>query len=109
MENDRLKMESRGSGSRAPSQMSISPSSVGLSSQLSLTESTSLGIKDFLTSKIVVFFESSIIETLHWIIDMLLEDSGDGSSWKEGQHVKVVVSLEKDPDWKEVQLKIFQQ
>ncbi|XP_077066636.1 neuron navigator 2 isoform X2 [Siphateles boraxobius] len=75
VENDRLKIESRGSGSRAPSQMSISPSSVGLSSQLSLTESTSL--------------------------DMLLEDSGDGSSWKEGQHVKVVVSLEKDPDWKE--------
>ncbi|KAK9952211.1 hypothetical protein ABG768_018064 [Culter alburnus] len=75
VENDRLKMESRGSGSRAPSQMSISPSSVGLSSQLSLTESTSL--------------------------DMLLEDSGDGSSWKEGQHVKVVVSLEKDPEWKE--------
>ncbi|KAK7121632.1 hypothetical protein R3I93_022648 [Phoxinus phoxinus] len=75
LENDRLKIESRGSGSRAPSQMSISPSSVGLSSQLSLTESTSL--------------------------DMLLEDSGDGSSWKEGQHVKVVVSLERDPDWKE--------
>ncbi|XP_051740195.1 neuron navigator 2 isoform X8 [Ctenopharyngodon idella] len=75
VENDRLKMESRGSGSRAPSQMSISPSSVGLSSQLSLTESTSL--------------------------DMLLEDSGDGSSWKDGQHVKVVVSLEKDPEWKE--------
>ncbi|KAL1247403.1 hypothetical protein QQF64_022779 [Cirrhinus molitorella] len=75
VENDRLKMESRGSGSRAPSQMSISPSSVGLSSQLSLTESTSL--------------------------DMLLEDSGDGSSWKEGQHVKVVVSLENDPEWKE--------
>uniref|UniRef100_A0A672QTA6 Neuron navigator 2 n=1 Tax=Sinocyclocheilus grahami TaxID=75366 RepID=A0A672QTA6_SINGR len=75
VENDRLKIESRGSGSRAPSQMSISPSSVGLSSQLSLTESTSL--------------------------DMLLEDSGDGSSWKEGQHVKVVVSLEKYPEWKE--------
>ncbi|XP_058622598.1 neuron navigator 2 isoform X2 [Onychostoma macrolepis] len=75
VENDRLKMESRGSSSRAPSQMSISPTSVGLSSQLSLTESTSL--------------------------DMLLEDSGDGSSWKEGQHVKVVVSLEKDPEWKE--------
>ncbi|RXN22013.1 neuron navigator 2-like isoform X2 [Labeo rohita] len=75
VENDRLKLESRGSGSRAPSQMSVSPSSVGLSSQLSLTESTSL--------------------------DMLLEDSGDGSSWKEGQHVKVVVSLEKDPEWKE--------
>ncbi|XP_073687467.1 neuron navigator 2 [Garra rufa] len=75
VENDRLKMESRGSGSRAPSQMSVSPSSVGLSSQLSLTESTSL--------------------------DMLLEDSGDGSSWKEGQHVKVVVSLENDSEWKE--------
>uniref|UniRef100_A0A673IR15 Neuron navigator 2b n=1 Tax=Sinocyclocheilus rhinocerous TaxID=307959 RepID=A0A673IR15_9TELE len=72
VENDRLKLESRGSGSRAPSQTSISPSSVGLSSQLSLTESTSL--------------------------DMLLEDSGDGSSWKEGQHAKVVVSLEKDPE-----------
>ncbi|XP_026094648.1 LOW QUALITY PROTEIN: neuron navigator 2-like [Carassius auratus] len=75
VENDRLRIESRGSGSRAPSQMSISPSSVGISSQLSVTESTSL--------------------------DMLLEDSGDGSSWKEGQHVKVVVSLEKDPEWKE--------
>ncbi|XP_051548622.1 neuron navigator 2-like isoform X1 [Myxocyprinus asiaticus] len=75
VENDRLKIESRGSTSRVPSQMSISPSSVGLSSQLSLTESTSL--------------------------DMLLEDSGDGSSWKEGQHVKVMVSLEKDPELKE--------
>ncbi|XP_051975880.1 neuron navigator 2 [Xyrauchen texanus] len=75
LENDRLKMESHGSSGRAPSQMSISPSSVGLSSQLSLTESTSL--------------------------DMLLEDNGDGSSWKEGQHVKVVVSLGKDPEWKE--------
>nr|XP_055048989.1 neuron navigator 2 isoform X2 [Misgurnus anguillicaudatus] len=75
VENDQLKLESRGSSSRAPSQVSISPSSVGLSSQLSLTESTSL--------------------------DMLLEDSGDGTSWKEGQHVKVVVSLEKDARWKE--------
>ncbi|TRY75972.1 hypothetical protein DNTS_010880, partial [Danionella cerebrum] len=72
VENDRLKMESCGSASRALSQMSISPSSVGLSSQLSLTESTSL--------------------------DMLLEDSGEGGSWKEGQHVKVVVRLEKDPE-----------
>lgn len=47
LENERLKMESRGSSSRAPSQVSIAPSSVGLSSQLSLTESTSLGMKDF--------------------------------------------------------------
>ncbi|XP_057185470.1 neuron navigator 2 isoform X3 [Triplophysa rosa] len=75
LENERLKMDSRGSSSRAPSQVSISPSSVVLSSQLSLTESTSL--------------------------DMLLEDSGDGTSWKEGQHVKVVVCLEKYPELKE--------
>ncbi|XP_036423987.1 neuron navigator 2 [Colossoma macropomum] len=74
-ENDRLKMDSRGSCSTATSQTSISPSSVGLSSQLSLTESTSL--------------------------DMLLDDSGDGSSRKEGRHVKVVVSLERDTEWKE--------
>uniref|UniRef100_A0AAR2JP08 AAA+ ATPase domain-containing protein n=1 Tax=Pygocentrus nattereri TaxID=42514 RepID=A0AAR2JP08_PYGNA len=74
-ENDRLKMDSRGSCSTATSQTSISPSSVGLSSQLSLTESTSL--------------------------DMLLDDSGDGSSRKEGRHVKVVVSLERDSEWKE--------
>lgn len=44
-----------------------------------------------------------------WLLDMLLEDSGDGGSWKEGQHVKVVVSLEKDPEWKEVWLETFQQ
>uniref|UniRef100_A0A8B9KM87 Neuron navigator 2b n=1 Tax=Astyanax mexicanus TaxID=7994 RepID=A0A8B9KM87_ASTMX len=74
-ENDRLRMDSRGSCSTATSQTSISPSSIGLSSQLSLTESTSL--------------------------DMLLDDSGDGSSRKEGQHVKVVVSLERDHEWKE--------
>ncbi|KAI4897102.1 hypothetical protein NFI96_001352 [Prochilodus magdalenae] len=74
-ENDRLKMDSRGSCSTATSQTSISPSSVGLSSQLSLTESTSL--------------------------DMLLDDSGDGSSRKEGRHVKVVVSLERGPELKE--------
>lgn len=42
------------------------------------------------------------MEILCWILDMLLEDNGDGSSWKEGQHVKVVVSLEKGPEWKEV-------
>uniref|UniRef100_A0A8C7HMV5 Neuron navigator 2 n=1 Tax=Oncorhynchus kisutch TaxID=8019 RepID=A0A8C7HMV5_ONCKI len=29
-------------------------------------------------------------------VDMLLEDNGDGSSWKEGQHVKVVVTLDED-------------
>ncbi|XP_066506069.1 neuron navigator 2 [Hoplias malabaricus] len=74
-ENDRLKMDSRGRCSTVTSQTSISPSPVGLSSQLSLTESTSL--------------------------DMLLDDCGDGISRKEGRHVKVVVSLERDPEWKE--------
>uniref|UniRef100_A0AAR2LLB5 AAA+ ATPase domain-containing protein n=1 Tax=Pygocentrus nattereri TaxID=42514 RepID=A0AAR2LLB5_PYGNA len=35
------------------------------------------------------------------LLDMLLDDSGDGSSRKEGRHVKVVVSLERDSEWKE--------
>ncbi|XP_015193738.2 neuron navigator 2 isoform X1 [Lepisosteus oculatus] len=78
-ENDRLKSESHGSCSRAASQVSISSSprqSVGLSQHsLSLTESTSL--------------------------DMLLDDNGDGSSRKEGRHVKIVVTLDNDIKWKE--------
>uniref|UniRef100_A0A8C0FU86 Neuron navigator 2 n=1 Tax=Bubo bubo TaxID=30461 RepID=A0A8C0FU86_BUBBB len=70
-ENDRLKSENHGSCSRAQSQVSISSSprhSVGLSQHsLNLTESTSL--------------------------DMLLDDTGDGSARKEGgRHVKIVDS-----------------
>ncbi|KPP74342.1 hypothetical protein Z043_106502, partial [Scleropages formosus] len=78
-ENDRLKSESQGSCSRAPSQVSISSTphpSVGLSQHsLNLTESTSL--------------------------DMLLDDNGDGSTRKEGRHVKIMVSLDEDGKWKE--------
>ncbi|XP_030644236.1 neuron navigator 2 [Chanos chanos] len=72
-ENDRLKMDSHGSCSNSTSQTSASPSPVGPA--LSVAESTSL--------------------------DMLLEDSGDGCSRKEGQHVKIVVSLDENPKWKE--------
>uniref|UniRef100_A0A8C7HLX6 Neuron navigator 2 n=1 Tax=Oncorhynchus kisutch TaxID=8019 RepID=A0A8C7HLX6_ONCKI len=68
-ENDCLKMESQGSCSRAASQASVASPSAGQSQHgLALTEST----------------------------NMLLEDNGDGSSWKEGQHVKVVVTLDED-------------
>ncbi|KAK6319931.1 hypothetical protein J4Q44_G00090380 [Coregonus suidteri] len=75
-ENDRLKMESQGSCSRAASQASVTSPSAGQSQHsLALTESTSL--------------------------DMLLEDNGDGSSRKEGRHVKVVVTLDEDAKWKE--------
>ncbi|XP_041693824.2 neuron navigator 2 isoform X3 [Coregonus clupeaformis] len=75
-ENDRLKMESQGSCSRAASQASVASPSAGQSKHgLALTESTSL--------------------------DMLLEDNGDGSSRKEGRHVKVVVTLDEDTKWKE--------
>uniref|UniRef100_A0A2K5IXL5 Calponin-homology (CH) domain-containing protein n=1 Tax=Colobus angolensis palliatus TaxID=336983 RepID=A0A2K5IXL5_COLAP len=80
-ENDRLKSESQGSGcSRAPSQVSISASprqSMGLSQHsLNLTESTSL--------------------------DMLLDDTGECSSRKEGgRHVKIVVSFQEEMKWKE--------
>nr|XP_046202374.1 neuron navigator 2-like isoform X4 [Oncorhynchus gorbuscha] len=75
-ENDCLKMESQGSCSRAASQALVASPSAGQSKHgLALTESTSL--------------------------DMLLEDSGDGSSRKEGQHVKVVVTLDEDTKWKE--------
>ncbi|XP_041255131.1 neuron navigator 2 isoform X1 [Onychostruthus taczanowskii] len=79
-ENDRLKSENHGSCSRAQSQVSISSSprhSVGLSQHsLNLTESTSL--------------------------DMLLDDSGDGSARKEGgRHVKIIVNFQDKMKWKE--------
>ncbi|KFV09884.1 Neuron navigator 2, partial [Tauraco erythrolophus] len=79
-ENDRLKSENHGSCSRAQSQVSISSSprhSVGLSQHsLNLTESTSL--------------------------DMLLDDTGDGSARKEGgRHVKIVVNFQDGMKWKE--------
>ncbi|NWY48557.1 NAV2 protein, partial [Sylvia atricapilla] len=79
-ENDRLKSENHGSCSRAQSQVSISSSprhSVGLSQHsLNLTESTSL--------------------------DMLLDDTGDGSARKEGgRHVKIVVNFQDEVKWKE--------
>ncbi|XP_062351953.1 neuron navigator 2 isoform X4 [Cinclus cinclus] len=79
-ENDRLKSENHGSCSRAQSQVSISSSprhSVGLSQHsLNLTESTSL--------------------------DMLLDDTGDGSARKEGgRHVRIVVSFQEEMKWKE--------
>ncbi|NXP77463.1 NAV2 protein, partial [Ramphastos sulfuratus] len=79
-ENDRLKSENHGSCSRAQSQASISSSprhSVGLSQHsLNLTESTSL--------------------------DMLLDDTGDGSARKEGgRHVKIVVNFQDEMKWKE--------
>ncbi|CDQ79380.1 unnamed protein product [Oncorhynchus mykiss] len=75
-ENDCLKMESQDSCSRAASQASVASPSAGQSQHgLALTESTSL--------------------------DMLLEDNGDGSSRKEGRHVKVVVTLDEDTKWKE--------
>ncbi|KAG5848882.1 hypothetical protein ANANG_G00104150 [Anguilla anguilla] len=78
-ENDRLKLESQGRCSRAPSQVSIASSphpSVGLSQHsLNLSESTSL--------------------------DMLLDDSADSGSRKEGRHVKIMVVLEEDVKRKE--------
>uniref|UniRef100_A0A669QME8 Neuron navigator 2 n=1 Tax=Phasianus colchicus TaxID=9054 RepID=A0A669QME8_PHACC len=79
-ENDRLKSENHGSCSRTQSQPSISSSprhSVGLSQHsLNLTESSSL--------------------------DMLLDDTGDGSARKEGgRHVKIVVSFQDEMKWKE--------
>ncbi|XP_067850207.1 neuron navigator 2 isoform X1 [Heptranchias perlo] len=78
-ENDRLKSETQGTCSRAQSQLSISSSprqSLGLSQHsLNLTESTSL--------------------------DMLLDDNADGSTRKEGRHVKIVVRLQEEMRWKE--------
>ncbi|KAM6973307.1 neuron navigator 2 [Aplochiton taeniatus] len=63
-------------GSRAASQPSVVSPTLGQTApSLSHTESTSL--------------------------DMLLEDSGDSSSRKEGRHVKVVVTLDPDNNWTE--------
>ncbi|XP_035387888.1 neuron navigator 2 isoform X2 [Electrophorus electricus] len=70
-ENDRLRMDTRGSCSATTAQGPLTPPTLGLPPQINLTESTSL--------------------------DMLLEDSGDGCSWSEGSHVKVVVSMETEP------------
>uniref|UniRef100_A0A8C1UGK7 Neuron navigator 2a n=1 Tax=Cyprinus carpio TaxID=7962 RepID=A0A8C1UGK7_CYPCA len=79
VENDRLKLESQASGSRASvyNPTSTSSATPGLSEHsLNLTESTSF--------------------------NMLLDDSsGDGSSRKESRHVKIVVSLQEDVMWKE--------
>ncbi|XP_046890284.1 neuron navigator 2 isoform X2 [Hypomesus transpacificus] len=73
-ENERLKTDSQGSS--GPSQAAIvSPLNNQSQHTLGLTESTSL--------------------------DMLLEDNGEGSSRKEGRHVKVVVSLDQDATWRE--------
>ncbi|XP_076878314.1 neuron navigator 2 [Brachyhypopomus gauderio] len=74
-ENDRLRMDTRGSCSTFAAQGPLTPLEMGLPPQPNLTESTSL--------------------------DMLLENSSDGSLWKEGPHVKVVVSVEREPNWKE--------
>uniref|UniRef100_A0A4W3JBI9 Neuron navigator 3 n=1 Tax=Callorhinchus milii TaxID=7868 RepID=A0A4W3JBI9_CALMI len=78
-ENDRLKAETQGICSRVPSQLSISLSprqSLALSQHsLNLTESTSL--------------------------DMLLDDNADGSTRKEGRHVKIMVRLQEEMRWKE--------
>ncbi|XP_028811627.1 neuron navigator 2 isoform X4 [Denticeps clupeoides] len=78
-ENDRLKLDSHGGCSRAPSQSSVcqpNPTPTpGLSQHsLNLSESTSFA-------------------------DMLLDDAGaDGSSCKHGRHVKIVVSLDERAD-----------
>ncbi|KAM4720976.1 neuron navigator 2 [Rhinophrynus dorsalis] len=78
-ENDRLKAENNGRCSRAQSQISISSSprqSMGLSQHgLGLTESSSL--------------------------DMLLDDTADGTMRKEGRHVKIVVSFLEEMKWRE--------
>ncbi|XP_052458599.1 neuron navigator 2-like isoform X2 [Carassius gibelio] len=77
VENDRLKLESQASGSRASVYNPSSTATPGLSEHsLNHTESSSF--------------------------DMLLDDSGgDGSSRKESRHVKIVVSLQEDVTWKE--------
>ncbi|XP_018410272.1 PREDICTED: neuron navigator 2 [Nanorana parkeri] len=79
-ENDRLKSESHGGKcSRTPSQISISSSprqSMGFTQPgMTMTESSSL--------------------------DMLLEDSADGTLRKESRHVKIVVSLSEEVKWRE--------
>ncbi|XP_075694232.1 neuron navigator 2 isoform X3 [Rhinoderma darwinii] len=78
-ENDRLKCDGTGKCSRTPSQISISSSprhSVGFSQPgITMTESTSL--------------------------DMLLDDSADGTMRRESRHVKIVVSFMEEMKWRE--------
>ncbi|XP_073460142.1 neuron navigator 2 isoform X7 [Aquarana catesbeiana] len=78
-ENDHLKAENHGKCSRTPSQISISSSprqSMGFTQPgMTMTESSSL--------------------------DMLLEDSADGTLRKESRHVKIVVSLLEEVKWRE--------
>ncbi|XP_073514345.1 neuron navigator 2 isoform X14 [Phyllobates terribilis] len=78
-ENDRLKAENPGSCSRTPSQISISSSprhSIGFPQPgMTMTESSSL--------------------------DMLLDDSADGTMRRESRHVKIVVSFMEEMKWRE--------
>ncbi|XP_066439684.1 neuron navigator 2 isoform X10 [Eleutherodactylus coqui] len=78
-ENDRLKSENTGKCSRTPSQISIASSprhSIGFSQPgITMTESSSL--------------------------DMLLDDSADGTMRKESRHVKIVVSFMEEMKWRE--------
>ncbi|XP_071975018.1 neuron navigator 2 isoform X3 [Engystomops pustulosus] len=78
-ENDRLKAENTGKCSRTPSQISITASprhSVGFPQPgITMTESSSL--------------------------DMLLDDTADGTMRKESRHVKIVVSFMEEMKWRE--------
>ncbi|XP_044126719.1 LOW QUALITY PROTEIN: neuron navigator 2 [Bufo gargarizans] len=78
-ENDRLKAENTGKCSRTPSQISISSSprhSVGFPQPgITMTESSSL--------------------------DMMLDDSADGTLRKESRHVKIIVSFMEEMKWRE--------
>ncbi|XP_069821197.1 neuron navigator 2 isoform X5 [Dendropsophus ebraccatus] len=78
-ENDRLKAENTGKCSRTPSQISISSSprhSIGFPQPgVTMTESSSL--------------------------DMLLDDSADGTMRRESRHVKIVVSFMEEMKWRE--------
>ncbi|XP_056383756.1 neuron navigator 2 [Hyla sarda] len=78
-ENDRLKAENTGKCSRVPSQISISSSprhSIGFPQPgITMTESSSL--------------------------DMMLDDSTDGTMRRESRHVKIVVSFMEEMKWRE--------
>lgn len=50
----------------------------------------------------ILIFSYALTDLCVCVSDMLLEDSIDGGSRKEGHHVKVVVSLDSDPEPKEV-------
>ncbi|XP_062869405.1 neuron navigator 2 [Trichomycterus rosablanca] len=79
-ENDRLKLESQGSGGRLVISSRCTTTSSAVINQQDLTESTSFACAD-----------------------MLLDDSGgDGGFRKDGRHVKIVVSLQKEnASWRE--------